>query len=285
MADFSAIRARITDLLARPDDPDSWQGAAGMVSMQFENDDIVGPYSEAIDSLEALDRIRLLVMAARAEGPTAWRSWSFEQLVGAIPTGNAELDRTAAATIAAAASTISSDGFMLQEDIAVHLAAVRAWARIDDALPPGDPALSDDETAWRLVDGLVMHLERHSVIGDPARSWAALLTDVPHAAVDVFYQLRSVCFGDFGGRISVHRQILDAFPDQIRRLFEWGLVHREQLTSRFHYRDPQDRDRYIINTLGVVGSQNTAALLRGYLPDPDLGPAAVDALRRIDTAA
>ena len=40
--------------------------------------------------------------------------------------------------------------------------------------------------------------------------------------------------------------------------------------------------RYMIGQLGRVGDAGTVALLHAYLPDPDLGPVAVEAIRTIE---
>ena len=47
-------------------------------------------------------------------------------------------------------------------------------------------------------------------------------------------------------------------------------------------RPDRDLPSYIIGELGRVGDAETVALLHAYLPDPDLGPLAVKAIRTIE---
>lgn len=48
-------------------------------------------------------------------------------------------------------------------------------------------------------------------------------------------------------------------------------------------REPHDElPRYMIGQLGRVGDAGTVALLHAYLPDPDLGAMAVEAIRTIE---
>jgi hypothetical protein len=282
IADLPAIHARIRDVLARRNELDAANEAASIISNQFEEVEVVGPYGEAIQELDAETRLRLLLLAAHGDSPM-WGSWTLERLVEAAPTGDRELDAQLVGVFGRSADTAAFDGPMPQENIAVHLAGLCGWARLSDALPPAEPPLTSHEAAWRLVDRLVLHLERSRAAIDPTVCWAELIAEYPAAAVDALYGLYSV--RSHGDRDDIHKRLVDRFPTEFRRLFEWGLAHREEITSPIRTHRPLTRDCYIIGILGRVGTAETAALVCSYLPDPDLGPAVVQALKQLDGSA
>ena len=80
---------------------------------------------------------------------------------------------------------------------------------------------------------------------------------------------------------SVHDRLLNVYPDQVRQLLEWALNHRNQ------FGNPLWRaytvDDYIVRALGTVGTASTADMLRNYVDDPELGHAAVAAVKAIET--
>lgn len=154
---------------------------------------------------------------------------------------------------------------------------------------PPPPPRGDDEEAWRLVDQLLLHAERSATgrtcADYSAEWWRRLLSELPHAGPDVLCWLARSEWGYGDRHLTAHQLLVETYPDEMRRLLEWGLVHRESLTSLLPQWRGADRAQYMVKTLGAVGNLSTAALLRGYLPDPDLGPAVVAALRQLDAAA
>ena len=69
MRTLDQIRGEIETVLAQPDNPDAWTLASGIYYSQFENNDIVGPYFEAVAELDDRRKLQLCVMAARAGVP------------------------------------------------------------------------------------------------------------------------------------------------------------------------------------------------------------------------
>ena len=69
MSTLDQIRAEIEAVLAQPDNPDAWSAASGIYYRQFEQEDIVGPYFDAVAELDDRRKLQLCVMAARAEPP------------------------------------------------------------------------------------------------------------------------------------------------------------------------------------------------------------------------
>ncbi|MGB6514758.1 MAG: hypothetical protein WBF57_17615 [Mycobacterium sp.] len=87
------------------------------------------------------------------------------------------------------------------------------------------------------------------------------------------------------GIVAVHDQLITSYPCQVRQLLEWALVHRDQFDPKvWNWRVHNVHD-YIVRALGLVGIASTAEVLRHYIHDPELGVAAVQAVRQIDARA
>lgn len=277
IAGLADIRARIDAVLSHEDEPEAQKEAAGIVSRQFEVEAVIGPYGEAIDALSEPERLTLLLMAARAPD-SVWmhRDWVLEQVADRA---TAE-DRRVVKVLGEAATKIRTDGPMLQDGIAAHLAAIRGWARISATLPEVSSLTSPDDRAWRAVDEVILRIHRGE-IGDLHSQWRLLAGDLATAAVDVFYRLSWSAVMELATP-TAHEKLIGAFPDELRRLLEWGLTNRDRLTSKFDFPDVQERDRYIVTALGQVGVASTASLLRAYVVDPELGDAAVASVRALE---
>jgi hypothetical protein len=80
MSTLDQIRAEIDAVLAQPDSPDAWALASGIYYRQFEQENIVGPYGEAIAELDNRRKLQLCVMAARA-GSRGWQpGWVLREI-------------------------------------------------------------------------------------------------------------------------------------------------------------------------------------------------------------
>ena len=289
------IRAEIAAVLAEPANPLAWSAASGIYNKQFEEEDIVGPYSHAVDELDDRRKLQLCVMAARSDplgvdplsSGNAWPCWVLLDIADrAEMTDDAgrEVLRQAAAVIAPVTGSIR----MSQEAVQAHLEGLRGWARIAGALP--DPDGTDGDIgwrAWRLVDDLIFRLERDDPAAgeEAARCWQELRGRCAPAAVDVLFMVRSAnVLGSYAHPAAApYERLISAYPDQVRALLQWGLPNRARLVPTIE-RLGLDRDlpNYMIGELGRVGNADTVALLHAYLPDPDLGPVAVEAIRTIE---
>lgn len=134
MRTLDQIRGEIETVLAQPDSPDAWTLASGIYYRQFENNDIVGPYSEAVAELDDQRTLQLCVMAARA-GPRAWQpGWVIREIADRaelIDEAGREVLREAATTsilgtwaTAAAERAVAGQGGQpaLRGELAQHLA-------------------------------------------------------------------------------------------------------------------------------------------------------------------
>ena len=289
------IRAEIAAVLAEPDNLLAWSAASGIYNKQFEEEDIVGPYFNAVDELDDRRKLQLCVMAARSDplgvdllsSGNAWPCWVLRDIADrAEMTDGAgrEVLRRAAAVIAPVTGSIR----MSQEAVQAHLEGLRGWARIAGALP--DPDGTDGDIGWRawqLVDDLIFRLERDDPATgeEAARRWQELRGRCAPAAVDVLFMVRRAnVLGSYAHPAAApYERLISAYPDQVRALLQWGLPNRARLVPTIERLGP-DRDlpSYMIGELGRVGNAETVALLHAYLPDPDLGPVAVEAIRTIE---
>lgn len=173
------LREEIRDLLGHSDASEACQAAAGIVSNQFEDENIVGPYSEAIAGLTGAEKVRLLTMASSGSDITIsmFLDWTLDELSALVPSGDPSLDEMAKAAFGTFLNGPPSDSVMPTEATKACLAAIRGWAKFDNALPPATDELDDEERNWRLVAGLLLCLERDDVVGDPADAWRQLHQD------------------------------------------------------------------------------------------------------------
>jgi hypothetical protein len=280
MATVASLTHEIAEFLTRPDDPDTWKAAARFVDLQFDNEAVLGPYYETIHSLSESDRRELLIAAARS-GEGVWASWTLERLADEAPSGEPALDERLRSVFAGPASRIEATGPMIQDNIAVHLAGLRGWARLSSGAPPYQEEGDADERAWRLVDRLVLDLERQRGIEDVNEVWRELLGPLAAAAVDVMFRLswaQTLRPDD----PTVQQRLIERFPSEMRALMEWGVVNRGRLTSHFPAGAGHSRANCILRILGQVGNEATVALLRPYLIEPKIATDVVAAIRAIN---
>jgi len=275
------IRASIDEVLAQPDSPDAWTIASSIYYRQFEQEDIFGPYAEAIAGLEDRQKLQLCVMAARA----GFRPWKPDWVIREIADRAELTDEAGREVLRKAATNIVADHMMPVEAVQAHLDGLCGWARIADRLPgPADRDGDAGQRAWRLADELIFGVERDDPLtGDAAaRCWQELCGPCAPAAVGVLFTVQRACaFGSyFDQRPQAYDRLAEAYPDQLRALLQWGLPHRDRLV-RPAWVSAGELSRYMIDELARVGDMATVALLHAYLPDPELGPMAVEAIRTI----
>jgi hypothetical protein len=282
MRTLDQIRAQIDAVLAQPDSPDAWALASGIYYGQFERENIVGPYGEAIAELDDRRKLQLCVMAARAGSRELQPGWVLREIAD-----RAELtDDAGREVLREAASTIITDSVFPVDAVLAHLEGLRGWARIADRLPgPSDSDGDVGQRAWRLVDELIFGLERDEPLtGDEAaRCWQELCGPCASAAVGALSMVQDASvFGSYlHQRSQPYDRLAEAYPDQLRALLQWGLPNRDRLAPTAGGW-AGELSRYMMGELGRVGDLATVTLLHAYLPDPEFGPLAVDAIRRIE---
>jgi hypothetical protein len=289
MNDLAGITAAITEVLADPDDVDHRHVAQGMVAAQFEDERILGPYSEAIDNLPTQQRLTLFAMSVLAPG---LGSISNPYALRHIADGASGTEGIIAQALAHFAGVVPDDTLARQEAVASHLHGLHGWARVSDTLPPSTtPRGEPFAIAWRMVDELVLRLLRGDSNDAAAQAiWHQLRLDFPGYAATILCDMHHAEMSLFtyhdpdGDKFNPHRTIVDTYPDHVRAIAEWALTHREELTRPTWTHSIWAIGPYALRVLGAVGTADTADLLRHhYIHDKNLGRNAIEALKAIDT--
>jgi hypothetical protein len=172
------------------------------------------------------------------------------------------------------------------EAIAAHLIALRGWAKLADELPPALPTGGNvGRRTWRLLDELMFALVKER---DPSEDgltevWVELLGLCAAATADALANLRSAQTAEYGDsrRVPLYRLLLSTWPEQVRQAYEYALKHQDRLVATFDNGPAPDRLRHLVADLGVVGDSGSVALLEHLVADPNLGAAAIAAVREI----
>jgi hypothetical protein len=284
--DLVRVRQTLDTILARPvDEPEACAAAARAVSNQFEEEAIVGPYMEAIDSLTPDDRTRLLVMAARASAGQLVDDWILSALVR-----KAADPRTHDVLRLRAGAMGQPDLPLQQFDVVGYLHALRGCTAFLQEAPTVDVVgrwLEECERiAWQpfavIMFSVFAGTDAQEAAKAAADAWRVLTEEMPAGAVNVLVEIASASVMTPDKASSPHPLLLGRFASEVRTILEWALQHRDQLPQAIGGRD---RTRYIVETLGMIGTPATADLLRRYVHDPDVGDLAVRAIRRMERAA
>jgi hypothetical protein len=285
------IQESLAHVLVEQHDADNQAIARTAVSNMFEDERILGPFSEAINALEDDQRLTLYAMSVLAPGVSIHNDFTVRHLADA-----ACGDGIVARALAIHAGAVPPQWGMVQEEAAAHLHALRGWAKISSTLPPRVPSDPDHprdpliQTAWRLVDELLLALLRGE--SDPVRAeeiWHQLSAELPVAATCVLAEVQSALrfanhWASMNGepQFDPHQMLLTSYPEQVRQLLEWALGHRDQF-GPVQPRGPWSAGKYIVRTLAAVGTADTADLLRhNYIHDDELGGDVVTAVHTID---
>ena len=281
MNDLEHIRAEIAGVLCRPEDPDAWKEAHTIVMRQLEEAEVFGNYDEGLGELSRAERSTIALMAARGADRDGWFThFVLQQLLQ-----HASLeDRAVHEVLVSFASELPVE-IPQQASLSVHLDALVACAGFLDRAPGiGDPAdRGADLEAWRVFRDLVFGIARQE---QPSLMttvlWGRVQEELAHASVDVLFYMDHAAMLRDPRRETAHSLMIAGYPAGVRTLLEWGLLHREELTSLFRFDNRAGRDRYMVQTLGVVGDEGTSRMLRALLTDADLGEAAFEAIRRLE---
>ena len=275
------LRAHIRTTISHAENIDYCQTANHIVSSQFEEEAIVGPYCAAVDGLTNQEKVQLFTMAARVPDPFAsfHLHWTLNQLTELVPTGDPALDNAAKSVFATFLDGPPEDAMMPADAAAACLAAIRGWAKFEAALPPETAEPTPQQQNWRLVANLLLGYERNDTATDVEETWRTLLAEGP----ETILTLASLEDAAFQSRQDppppAHARLIEDYPEQLRQLFEWALTNPADL--------PDDRrastPNFVIRMLGAVGDKSTAARLRAHISDPKAGIAATESIHQINS--
>lgn len=287
VATIDDIQVEISEIIADPDDPARQRMAVSMVSRQYEDELVFGPYGEVVYGLPLDQRLTLYAMAVLAPGD--FDGFGYPEAVHGLADGITCADDLIGRAVSEAARRMRLDTFNRQDCVAGHLQGLRGWAKISDRLPEAQAAEEDESAAllftgvWRLVDELLLPLLREDQLPMALAQfiWERLQTTCPGPATAVLSDIRFALVPGYnnGTEFAPHDLLLAAYPEQIRILMQWALTHRDELKE---WPDPHI-ERYVVDTLGRVGNAATADMLRHYVSHPDLGQSAIAAIKAIES--
>ena len=271
--------------MTEPDDMDYCSKALGIVSNQFEEEGIVGPYWEAIGDLSGHEKARLFLMAVRAVEPYGWLHlvWALGELVKIVPTGDTTLDNEARSVLKGLLDEPSRNSVDRDEGVDAWLAAIRGWAKLERSLPAPPAAGAESPNNWHLLGKLFFNYEHNDSTGNAGDTWEVLLGQ-PSETIANLYRLETATFGtDSSGwrRQPALARLVEDYPEPLRRLFESALDYDSDL-SPSQGLDTTARASFAMRVLGSVGTEATATMLEPHTLDPETGIAAVEAIRQIN---
>ena len=229
MNDLDGITAAITEILADPGNDEHRRLAQGVVGAQFEDERILGPYSEVIDGLPASQRLTLFAMSVLAPGfGSISNPYALRHLAG----GAHGTEGIIAEALAHFAGVVPDDTSFRQDAVASHLHGLQGWARISDTLPPSTtPRDEPFAIAWRMVDELILRLLRGESNSAAAEAiWQQLRLDFPGYAAAILCDMQhaemslSTYHDPDGDKFSPHRTIIETYPEHVRAIAEWALT-------------------------------------------------------------
>lgn len=220
-------------------------------------------------------------MAARSSDLHSHSAWIMNAIVECPDYVNDD----ACEALRQAVLTVDWDNLLQDEAVGAHLIALRGWATIADELPtPPHSDQSIANRAWRAIDEILFALLRNA---DPmsvelSAHWGELHGPCAPAAVDVLAHLRAAQMWEMNsGQPSMYQRLLTACPNQVRQLIEWAVPNRDQLAVTFRNGPTYNRLRGLVTDLGIVGTEDTTALLQSHISDDDIGDTAIAAIRAI----
>ena len=282
--DADTLRDEVRAEISGPLDGET---ARRIASRQFENQDVFGPYWEAIDGLTSGEQARLLIAAATGDTQnTCFFDQMIGQLAACVPTGDPAIDEDAKAIFAAYLNSPNEDAFMGHEVAGIFRFAIRGWAEFESSLPPPPSDLASTHRCWHHIAGLQLRYEREDAQVDVEGIWEALLADPGRA----FATLAHIEVGDskhefneegeLVGRRTLLDRLVSDYPSPMRQLCEWVLTDPTRLGSNGF----KQRESILlaIRTLGRIGDTAAIAKLDTYILDPEIGGDAVESIRQIN---
>jgi hypothetical protein len=185
------------------------------------------------------------------------------------------------------ASAIDPAAFMPQEAIACYAHAVAGCARFLEVPPPLHSPATEEGRAWEAYGSVLFWIERHGLsagrrAAECAPLWKRLETDLAFESVDPLYRMERTGWVTSKGLEQPLESLCRVFPNEVRRIMEFGLQHHSRLTSIFRGAwGADERRRFLIRRLGDLGTPQTVRLLEPWVEDDKLGPDAVAAIRKL----
>jgi hypothetical protein len=256
--------------------------AYGWLSRIFESVS-QGVYSEAYHSLADSQKSRLLCLAAQTGESRCFTTWILQEMLWL------DTKSEAAPIYERFASSVETKGCSQQEAVQVFVLGILGCARVSDEPCPYKAGDTVEHRGWDLVGQMLFWLFKFGperVIEKIENLWDRVSLETPLAAADVLYRLRSAASMMYASQDAqnAHEDLMKIAPSVTLQILEHALLNRGRLTSLFPLW-PGGRDTeivlFVIETLGRFGNQSSVELLKEVVDDPELGNAALAAIKRI----
>ncbi len=279
--DADTVANDITEILARPSDPDARERAHGILAGQFE-EVISAAVTEALERFGPKDRTMLNAMAALGAPSYAHDGgWYVRELIGASDYRDSEL---VAEAVAKWAQPPKGDEADLAGRVGGFVAAHVAQARLHLAANSIAASEGSDDALWACWGLLIRHASVADVGSDTApvqEAWDQLQRFATRAVPQlVWIEQRSGMWGFGENRV----RLLDVFRSEVKHFLETGL-RGMPLQSPVHAAFDRHDESAAVALLGTVGDAASRRLLTELVDVPEIGSAAVAAIRAIDAKA
>jgi hypothetical protein len=257
--------------------------ARGILSHQFEDDGIVGPYYEAVQSLRDEDRAELLRLGlAKTDSADIGAELFLREL--------AELGDLAREDVREVFDTFAvpdpKEWFSPQFGMRSFLEAVRVSGMYRDT-PPICPDTCPEFRALAAIGELAFWYSKEDLGAEfpadrRAHLWSKLTGELRADVAGVLQLVKSSEGIVDGSALRILDRIKKENPDDLTEVLCWSLQNRESLRSLPRGNWGSDRDEFAVAVLGELGDARTAGSLRRFVDDPQIGAAAVRAIRSIE---
>ena len=269
------ITTEIRAVLDHPEDPTALRMARGIVSSQFETE-AIGPYYEAVRSLDEDDQERLFAMALRAGETGMYDDWipgQFKDLSNPI-VRNAVTDHIARA---------NPDQWIMPSDSMRGIIVALRLLAADGQPIPGPAHGGSNDPAWRAGLTVILNAvrDREATSGERRAAdaaWAALTGKHRDSLAAFLSSLHDARWLD---DLPAHDLVLTDMPDAGVEALTWSLEHPDRLRTAFGR--AWDTRQHIVSVLADRGDRRAAQALRRFTQEPDIGQAATAAVRAIET--
>ena len=285
---LAGIKEQIALVLANQDAPEMQALAEGIWFSRFDHP-YEGAYNEAFSELPDEDRKAIMVMAAKS---TDRQSWFLPILIIDLAAFN---DPSIASVIVRFAATATAQTAFPQDAINVFMTANIAIARLASDLPVVDEEELDVPARSILAAARILYWLNRADLPIEARRTACaaplavLLRHEDCAAAGALWQIQHSHLGEglssLPGDEKVQTEIGAAFPDEVAEICRNALIRPDRQRNFFQYPARWEILDFCVSSVGRWGSRIDAPLLRAIVDHPELGRAAVGALRLLEPSA
>ena len=284
---IDVVRSQIGWALSGRPDADKCNSAYGIYAAQIDHP-YSSAYSEAIAELSDHDRRALLMRASSGADDTSFCVNLV--LIELAALGSSEIGKS----FFRWTKLPSPDSFMPQQSLSVFVIAHIALARLGVSLPARQSAHSQTAKAMVACGETLYWCNRHD-LGESARRCGyearvqELVGELADSALHVIRQCEQQVIHRYmecmPGGPPVVRSISRRFPNEVLDICRrFLLATKDQVEYFQHYTDFDRRDDrgFAIGTLGQYGNSADLRGLRRYAKDPEVGRAAIAAIRKIE---